>query len=84
MSYGIPVLSTTVGGIKEMFTDGVEGFMFDVGDDAKAIECAKLMLDNESKRREMGRAGIAKYDQKFRMSLMVNNYRNLILKVFIV
>jgi glycosyltransferase involved in cell wall biosynthesis len=81
MSYGIPVLSTNVGGITEMFTDGVEGFMFNVGDDNKAVECAKLMLNNEKKRKEMGKAGLIKYHQKFRMRLMVNNYRNLILKV---
>lgn len=81
MSYGIPIISTNVGGISEMFTHGKEGFLFEVGDEEKALSFAQILLNDEKKRKEMSRAGIAKYDSSFRMNLMVNNYRNLILRV---
>jgi glycosyltransferase involved in cell wall biosynthesis len=37
MSWYIPVLSTNIAGIKEMYTDGVEGFLFAPGDSDKAL-----------------------------------------------
>ena len=37
MSVGVPVLSTTVGGIPEMITDGIEGFIVSPGDVNSAV-----------------------------------------------
>lgn len=38
MSWSIPVLSTNIAGIGEMFVDGQEGYLFAPGDDAKALQ----------------------------------------------
>ena len=64
-----------------MFSDGVEGFMFDVDDELKAINCGSLLLNDESKRSSMGKAGLIRYNSFFRMDVMVSKYRQLILEV---
>lgn len=51
MSYAMPVITTPVGGIPEVVTDGVEGTLFTPGDKAamtraidKYIECPRLII----------------------------------------
>ena len=80
MSYGIPIVSSNIGGISEMFTDGVEGFMFDVHDELKAIHSCSLLLNDESKRSAMGKAGLIRYNSFFKMDIMVSKYRQLIME----
>lgn len=48
MSYGLPILSTKVGGIPEMVADGGNGFLFEPGD-KKNMKCLinKLIDDKE-------------------------------------
>ena len=58
MSWGIPVLSTNIAGIPEMFNDGVEGFLFAPGDDQKAVRVMNLLYeDKDDLRARMGKAG---------------------------
>ena len=58
MSWGIPVLSTNIAGIPEMFHDGVEGFFFSPGDDQTAIRVMNLLYEDKNDlRARMGKAG---------------------------
>ena len=53
MSYGLPILSTKVGGIPEMVSDGENGFLFDPGD-KKSIKCfVDKLIDNKELRVSM-------------------------------
>jgi len=55
MACEVPVISTRVGGIPEVITDGETGFLSEVGDVQKmAVDAARLLRD-EDLRHEMGR-----------------------------
>ncbi len=60
MSWGVPVISTRVGGIPELVTDGVDGLLIDAGD-RKALEDALTRLASDVElRRAMGAAARAR------------------------
>jgi glycosyltransferase involved in cell wall biosynthesis len=65
MSWGIPILSTNIAGIPEMFTDGLEGFLFSPGDNKTAINGMRELVENPAKRRLMGLAGAARFASTF-------------------
>lgn len=52
MSWGIPVISTNIAGIKEMFTDGLEGFHFAPGDEASALHGMQQIYGNPGLRKK--------------------------------
>jgi glycosyltransferase involved in cell wall biosynthesis len=80
MSFGIPVVSTAVGGIPEIVREGVEGFLV-AADDAPAVADRVLRLGNDpALRRRMGaraRARAQEYSTQ-RMALRyLDLYRSL-------
>lgn len=54
MSYGLPILSTTVGGIPEIVENGVNGFLVEPGDKNALLEFLEVLVLNKTKRLEMG------------------------------
>lgn len=60
MSYAMPVITTPVGGIPEVVTDGVEGTLFTPGDKAAMVQAIDKYLDNPGIIAEQGRAGLKK------------------------
>ncbi|MDR7098305.1 glycosyltransferase involved in cell wall biosynthesis [Lysobacter niabensis] len=71
MAYGMPVVTTPVGGIPEAVTDGMEGFLVEPGDiDALADRLARLLRD-EALRSEMGTAGARKVSSTFAMERII-------------
>lgn len=55
MSYGLPIISTRVGGIPEIVSEGKNGLLFDAGDKKAMKECIDTMLENEDFRIAMGK-----------------------------
>ena len=55
MACEVPVISTRVGGIPEVVTDGESGFLSEVGDVQKMAADATRLFRDEQLRREMGR-----------------------------
>jgi glycosyltransferase involved in cell wall biosynthesis len=47
-AYGIPVIATRLGGMKEMVIDGVNGFTFEVGDAEQLADKIRLIAANPS------------------------------------
>jgi len=81
LSYSIPVISTNIAGITEMVENGVEGYLFDPGD-TQACQAAMMSLcDDKDKRREMATAARCRYNVQFDLSIMINNYKRLIIKM---
>lgn len=80
LSWGIPVLSTNIAGIKEMYSDGVEGFLFAPGEEAKALDGMQMLYEDEVLRATMGRAARRRFETCFDLDLMVESYRKLVLK----
>lgn len=65
MAHGLPVVSTTVGGIPEAVADGVEGFLVQPGDiDALADRLQRLLNDGQLRAR-MAAAARRKAEDKF-------------------
>jgi len=68
MSIGKPVISTTIGGPAEVFTDGVDGILVDPGDpDALAKRVAELLSDPQA-RRAIAEAGQRTVQNRFHIS----------------
>ena len=73
ISSGVPVISTNVGGLKEIVVDGVTGFVSKLGDIKKmSDDCTKLLLDNDLYLRI--RNNCVKHSKKYSISKVVPRY----------
>lgn len=59
MSYGLPVVTTGVGGIPNIVKDGVNGFIISPGDQNGLAASIDRLASNVALRRQMGEAGAA-------------------------
>lgn len=57
MAYGLPIISTPVGGIPSLITDGETGFLITPGDVDVMVEKLLILLDDKSLCRKIGAAG---------------------------
>jgi len=77
MACEVPVIATKVGGIPEVVQDGVEGFLYDVGDiDSMAEGCLRI-LENPEVRQTLGRAARDHANREFCASKIVLRYEEL-------
>ena len=77
MACGLPVLATRVGGNAELVDEGVTGALVPSADpDAMARQLIRL-ADEAALRREMGRAGRRRVEQRFSLEAMVGAYQSL-------
>lgn len=71
MSFGLPIVSTTIGGIPEAVTDGKEGFLIEPGDrSALADRLGRLICDPELAR-SMGAAARRKVESTFSADVLL-------------
>ncbi|MCU1370367.1 MAG: hypothetical protein JWO77_1561 [Ilumatobacteraceae bacterium] len=82
MASGIPAVTTDCGGMGEVVTSGVDGFVVPVGDtDAMAARLAEL-ADDPGRRAELGAAAARRADAEFRLERQIEGflaaYRDLI------
>jgi glycosyltransferase involved in cell wall biosynthesis len=76
MSLGIPTVATRVGGTPEIVEDKQTGFLVE-SDDLEAFTGAiKNLLNQPAKRNQMGHAAKAKFEEKFSVEKMVNQYQD--------
>ena len=73
---GVPVVSFDVGGVRNIVIDGKTGFLIPSGNLELMTEAIIKLLDNSSKREEMGREA-KEYVKKFDVSEMVKNTESL-------
>jgi glycosyltransferase involved in cell wall biosynthesis len=72
MACGIPVVTTRVGGISEIVTDGRNGFMVPIRD-PKAIAAAIMkLLENDDLRVEMGRNARRTVEEDYSWDVVAN------------
>ena len=74
--YGLPAVSTAVGGVPELIEDGVNGFLVPAGD-AAALAKALDALCCEPLRRRMGEALRAKTAERFTLGAMGARQREI-------
>jgi len=71
MRAGLPVVATDVGGVRESVADGRTGFVIPRGDVARLRECLCKLLVSPDLRMSMGKAGRARYEEKFTFDRLV-------------
>merc|ERR1712048_855544 len=85
MARGKPVLTTGIAGIPEMVDDGVEGFVCGEEDTPECIaqwaSKMKKLADAADLRQRMGEAGLKRYNAQFRLSHMVDQYKQVAMRL---
>ena len=77
MSCEVPVIATNAGGLPEVVTDGVNGYLLPVGDiDGMAQRALEILSDRDLERR-MGEAGRAAVLERFDETRVVPIYREM-------
>ena len=65
MSAGLPVITTTVGGIPDAVQNNVEGYLLEPGDIDGLMHAIELLLADAGLREKMGEAGRNKVSAQF-------------------
>jgi len=77
LARGIPIIAPAVGGINEIITNGVEGFLIDSRNpDAFAEKCL-LLRENKELREKMSRAARSRVESVFSAEKMAEKYYRL-------
>ncbi len=74
MACGLPAIANRVGGLPELVSDGVDGFLENVGDVAAHAGRAVELLTNPEMYRRMSAAARQKAETKFCTSLIIPQY----------
>lgn len=72
MAMGIPVISTTVGSIPELITDGEEGFLVAERNESALADAIFKLINNPSLRENMGKKGREKIFWEFNIKTQVD------------
>jgi glycosyltransferase involved in cell wall biosynthesis len=81
MAAGLPVISTRVGGIPELVSDGVDGILLEPGDINGLTDALRRLLQNGELARQMGRAGRQKIESTFATSVILPQIEQLYLEL---
>jgi len=81
MAAGKPVISTDVGGVRDLILDGYNGLLVPSNDPAALADAILYLLRKPERRRMMGEAGRAKAYPLFDKSRLVNDIDNLYQKL---
>ena len=77
MASEVPVIATRVGGVPEVVDDGVDGFLFEVGDTDSMAEAAESLMADPDRKRQMGEAGREHARRSFCHEQIVQQYIEL-------
>jgi L-malate glycosyltransferase len=74
MACGVPPVATRVGGLPELVTDGVDGFLEPVGDIAAQARRVIELLTDESRHRSMAEAARRTAVERFASTIIIPQY----------
>ena len=77
MACEVPVIATRVGGIPEVVRDGIDGFLYEVGDIRSMADGCLSILKNTDLREHMGKAAREHANREFCASKIVLEYEDL-------
>lgn len=78
MAFGIPVVTTDVGGIPEVLKNSHAGFVCSKDDSGSFADAMKVILRDPVLAAELGRNGRMTFEQKFTASRMARQYNSLL------
>lgn len=76
LNYGLPIVSTDVGGCRELVKDGETGFLVSVDDQKQMAEKMKLLINNIELRNKLSRQAFES-SKKFNLEFMVDEFIDL-------
>lgn len=77
MDYKLPIVTTNIGGIPDIVTNGENGFVNDPEDADSLAESLCTLLGDASLRQKMGEAGYQKFKAKFTEMCFENNIKEI-------
>jgi len=77
MAYGVPVVTTDVGGMPEVLGDSQAGYVSSKSNPIEFAAAIKLILGNPKLKEELGQNGRKTYEQKFMVNTMAGKYFRL-------
>ena len=78
MSYAKPCLGADCGGIPEVITQGVDGYLVSYGSASQLAERIRLLRNNRKLTATLGANGYKKVAQSYLMGNMLANWRSLL------
>lgn len=78
MMYGLPVISTDEGGIKDEVKDGQNGFVVKPQDAVALADAIQRLLDDKDARHTMGVEGRRMFKERFTMECFENNIKGIL------
>jgi glycosyltransferase involved in cell wall biosynthesis len=81
MALGKPIIATRVGGIPELVSHNVDGYLFQTGDYIELSNLIISLLKNENQRNKMGRLAAEKVKSRFSLRKMTDEYNSLYLEI---
>jgi len=78
---GVPVISTNVGGVKDIVENGVTGFIVEQGDLGAYSDKLLELIENEDQRKEMAENGWANVGEKYHYTRLVRNIEEYYLRL---
>lgn len=79
MMYGLPVISSDEGGIRDEVSDGINGFVVKPQDSTVLADTIGQLLDGKEIRNRMGTEGRLIFQKRFTMKCFENNIKRLLL-----
>lgn len=76
-SMGKPIVTTNNTGCREVVDDGINGFLVPVKDGKELAEKIKILVEDETMRREFGKASRKKAVEEFDVKVVVEQYLRL-------
>jgi glycosyltransferase involved in cell wall biosynthesis len=77
MAAGKPVVASRLPGLTEIVQDGETGLLFPTGDKVSLAKKTRLILDDPSRRRQMGEAGRRRAQERFSVGSLAQAYMKL-------
>jgi glycosyltransferase involved in cell wall biosynthesis len=77
MACGLPIVTTDCGGMNEVVTDGVEGFLVTARDPKAMAQALWTLWENPALRKQMGQAGRQRIEASFTLSQQVQEFIGL-------
>ena len=78
MMYGLPVISTDEGGIRDEVKDGKNGFVVKPQDAVALADAIQRLLDDKDARQTMGAEGRRMFKEQFKMECFENNIKGIL------
>ena len=77
MRAGIPIITTTVGGIPEMIEDGYSGILIEPENPSKIAEALKSLLKNKELRQRLAQGARTVFEKKFETHVCINKLASI-------